>query len=1053
MLLRPAVLAVLCLSLLSYAPQICAAQGAEYPYAGSFSPPYVEGQMIVTLAPGTPASYLESLNSRYQARVISKLPVADTYLVRVPSAFGAAARKTGVVNREMDWFVGQYKADARVIDAAPDHKRTHCAVAPPNDALWSRQWDMLAIDMLDAWAVTKGSSSVTVAVIDNGVSPTHPDLGARLVAGRDIADNDNDATPTPDAAGGHGTHVAGTIAAITNNSIGVAGVCWQGVKVMPLKVFKDAEPDYTSDSLILQALDYAQSRGVQVVNMSLGGPSRPANALWDKIKELNRKGILLVAAAGNSNGPVYFPAAYPECIAVAATDRRGLKTYYSCHGPEIDIAAPGGSGYTDGPDTIWSTWYNRDTGNDYRGIIGTSMAAPHVAGACALLLSAGVAAEEVKTRLYDGATPAGTGARPNDEYGWGILDVYKAFSGSVRILQPAKDEAIETSRPTFVIEVKRVNLDTLVVYVDFADPGNTGRPDMSQETPVINASNYNQYYYPDTGRLIFQWPIGGRDPFSAGKHKIYVQAQSSLVSEQVSSDSAVLFVQPRLQPKGVSMFAVPCALVASSRSDLEDQAEDLLYEVLGSSGYTLARYMPAAYPPDVLSAGWAYFPTAPSGVKNPLPAAYASFAPPDVVEQFKVRPRGVDTDLPTPPAGVGYWLKLSAPRYILTESSTDQNYAYDIDLVTGWNMVGNPFPFKVDWNNCSVRFQGKLLTLADALSKDWLSPTIFRYGASGYVSQTAPAGVLAPWESVWVRVKGNTNRYGPLTLTIPPIRSEAAIPGGMPSLNASTAMASLGTSSGSLAANAASDGWRVRLSVTAGDLCDPENAIGQQSGASDGYGREDVEGPPPSPRGVDLRFVHNDWGGNSGYYETDIRALGSPTAGITGPPQVWQFQVYCTETDRDVEISWPNIANLPKGYALILKDETTGERLRLTEYNRYLYRVGPLDRTRWFTLSLLTRAQPPLNLTVTRVDSPRGAITVRYKLSADASVTAKISGANGEVVKSLGPYSLRAGSHPLTWNGCTAGGALAAKGTYVVDLEATNGLGEKARAACWGVLR
>jgi len=337
--------------------------------------------------------------------------------------------------------------------------------AEPNDALYGRQWHYPAIGLPQAWDTTTGSP-VIVAVVDTGVRPDHPDLQGLFVAGYDFLDNDNDPTdPGCSADPGdwsHGTHVAGTIAALTGNGEGVAGVAWGGasaVRIMPLRVLGEVSGEcgvgYLSD--VASAIEYAAQNGARIVNLSLGGPDHPA--LQIAVRNAAAKGVILVASAGNDPAAgVHYPAGYPEVIAVAATDCRGQRASYSAYGPQVFIAAPGGGAANPSPcgttpDYVLSTSYNLDVRNTYVWMAGTSMAAPHVSGVAALLFGRGFTSPQaVRDRLRATATdipPAG-----RDDYtGWGLVNAAAAvgaesatsrmvafacsLSGTVRALSPA----------------------------------------------------------------------------------------------------------------------------------------------------------------------------------------------------------------------------------------------------------------------------------------------------------------------------------------------------------------------------------------------------------------------------------------------------------------------------------------------------------------------------------------------------------------------------------------------------------------------------------------
>jgi len=252
------------------------------------------------------------------------------------------------------------------------------------------------IDAPEAWDYSTGSNSVIVAVIDTGVDYNHQDLSANMwrnpgeipgngndddgngyiddVYGIDTYNNDSD--PIDD--NGHGTHVAGTIGAIGNNAIGVAGVCWN-VKIMALKFLGSGGSGSTSDAI--ECIQYAINKGAHVMSNSWGGGAY-SNALRDAILAAQNAGILFVAAAGNDSSDndldPHYPSSY-DCdniIAVAATDRYDNLASFSNYGPvSVDVAAPGVS--------ILSTV----PGNSYAFYSGTSMATPHVSGLCALLKS------------------------------------------------------------------------------------------------------------------------------------------------------------------------------------------------------------------------------------------------------------------------------------------------------------------------------------------------------------------------------------------------------------------------------------------------------------------------------------------------------------------------------------------------------------------------------------------------------------------------------------------------------------------------------------------
>lgn len=302
----------------------------------------------------------------------------------------------------------------------------------PNDPEYRRQWHLRMIGMETAWAKTKGKGAV-VAIIDtgagfmtnNGWIQGHDFNQTQFVKGYDFA-NKRDAAPDDV---GHGTHVMGTIAESTDNGILGAGIAPEA-QVMPLRV---AGPKGgMADSDIADALHYAADHKANVVNMSLGGPTG-GRVLEKGLQYAYKKKVTLICSTGNEGKEgVGYPAKYKECIAVSAVAPSGLMATYSTWGKETDIAGPGGEMKL-GPDAgIWQdTWRQREgffgpSGPRVEGfwpLQGTSMAAPHVTGVAALLVSLGMTdPKEIRSQLRKSAKPYA----PADHYGAGILDAAKA---------------------------------------------------------------------------------------------------------------------------------------------------------------------------------------------------------------------------------------------------------------------------------------------------------------------------------------------------------------------------------------------------------------------------------------------------------------------------------------------------------------------------------------------------------------------------------------------------------------------------------------------------
>lgn len=262
------------------------------------------------------------------------------------------------------------------------------AGAASNDTLIGKQWGLAKIQAENAWTLTKGAG-VKIAIVDTGVHLGHPDLAANLIAGRDFVNNDSD----PQDDDGHGTHVAGIAAAVSGNSIGVAGVA-PSTKILPVKVL-DPDGGFADD--ISDGIRYATDRKAGVINLSLGEvvplTELRSQTIDDAIKYAVSKGVVVVAAAGNDAYPFASRDTADLILMVGATTRADGRAAYSNSGDGVRLWAPGGDVsdvlFCEADENIWSTILPASgadcKGDGYDTLSGTSMAAPHAAGAAALV--------------------------------------------------------------------------------------------------------------------------------------------------------------------------------------------------------------------------------------------------------------------------------------------------------------------------------------------------------------------------------------------------------------------------------------------------------------------------------------------------------------------------------------------------------------------------------------------------------------------------------------------------------------------------------------------
>ena len=331
----------------------------------------------------------EGLVRRFEGQSVKHLHLINAMAVLLPpTAQAPLAEEDGVLRIDVDaevnalpkppWAGGPGNGDEE---------------PPPPQEL---PWGVDRIDAEYAWSVATGAG-VKVAVVDTGIDKDHPDL---TVAGG-VNCRRGPATKWDDD-NGHGTHVAGTIAAL-DNEIGVVGVAPEA-SLYAVKVLDRTGSGYVSD--VIEGLEWCIANGMQVVNMSLSTNS-DIQSLHDACDEANEAGLLLVAAAGNDGAAVDYPAAYGSAIAVAAVDNTDTRPSWSSYGDAIELAGPGVD--------IYSTW----KGGGYETHSGTSMAAPHVSGTLALNLSADLGA------TADDLPPAGW-----DSYtGYGLVDAEEAATG------------------------------------------------------------------------------------------------------------------------------------------------------------------------------------------------------------------------------------------------------------------------------------------------------------------------------------------------------------------------------------------------------------------------------------------------------------------------------------------------------------------------------------------------------------------------------------------------------------------------------------------------
>ena len=376
----------------------------------------VPGEILVSFKPGVTGQSIATLHRQNEGHVKEVIPGIDVHVVSVPA--GQEEARAAAYGRNPNVLFAEVNGTYQLItDGA-------------NDEYFGSQWAYnntgqtggtinADINLTEAWHLSTGNSAVKVAILDTGIDAKYDIYGniphldlldasgvSKVVGGAQFASgNMNDGN-------GHGTHVAGTVAALTNNLIGVAGTA-PGASLLNVKVLDDNGSG--SWSGIANGIKWAADNGAHVISMSLGG-SRGSSTVESAINYAWDKGVVLVAAAGNSGRKsASYPAYYTNVIAVGATDHNDNKASFSNWGTWVDITAPGVSILSTAPNhpttQAWSS------GVSYASINGTSMATPHVAGVAALLWSEvidnqvpDVTNRTIRNWIQSGANPiSGTG--------------------------------------------------------------------------------------------------------------------------------------------------------------------------------------------------------------------------------------------------------------------------------------------------------------------------------------------------------------------------------------------------------------------------------------------------------------------------------------------------------------------------------------------------------------------------------------------------------------------------------------------------------------------
>jgi type VII secretion-associated serine protease mycosin len=388
-------------------------------------PQVIPGEVIVTYRDGT-------ARERAGARGLAVLADLGTPGRGVPALVSTRGRPVDVV-------VAELRADPAVARAEPNYRVQlvddgAVAAVAVDDPITSGQYSLDRMRVRDAWSRDTGARNL-IAVLDTGVQSSHPDLAGRVVRGYDFVNDDRFAADD----NGHGTWVAGIIAANANDGYGMAGISWSD-KILPVKIMNREGTGSTSD--LIAAIRWSADKGADIINMSVGGFPY-SQIMQDAVNYAFRKGAVLVGAAGNNHREErFYPASFDNVISVSATQVNDEFSNWSSYGPAVDVSAPGSSVLT--TNCFKCTYADHDSWGAHTYISGTSFATPNVSGVLALIRARypDATPQQVVNRLFNTVDDLGY-AGWDKRYGRGRVNAHRALGASVPYPSRPRGDSME----------------------------------------------------------------------------------------------------------------------------------------------------------------------------------------------------------------------------------------------------------------------------------------------------------------------------------------------------------------------------------------------------------------------------------------------------------------------------------------------------------------------------------------------------------------------------------------------------------------------------------
>ncbi len=1049
----------------------------------------VSGQILVKLySSATAAEFQETLRQQ-NCTILHQYRPYNLFLIGLPPG--------ATVNEGLN----QWRSQPGVALAEPDRLMYQMGV--PNDPRYSEQYQWEITNAPAAWDIQQGSSQTVIAIIDSGVQLDHPDLQSKIwvnsgeipnngldddgngfvddVYGWDFWNNNNDSgpdlPPDPETWGpelalvAHGTHCAGLAAAASNNMTGVAGYDWQA-RIMSAQVFPPE--GYTTDSVILEAFQYAVDNGADIISLSLGGFY--TEVYTDPISQAFQQGIVVVAAAGNAawvftddpstwdspvcnDGPMFTDN---HVLGVAASDENDQAAYFTNRDASsrnfVDVTAPGVG--------ILSTW-SYFPGVQYLDVYydlmdGTSMSTPIAAGLCGLIRAQfpSATAEGIITQIragcdnIDAENPmyVGTLGEGRINGANSLMDIPPGPARSVMAFDTPGDEGGSITVTWGKSTDDGRGFDDVTGYEVFkAD---------SYDGPFTSLAQLD----PGTTTYVDE-PVPDAVPYY---YKVAVSDASSTVESRVAGPAMARDDVPPDPVANVTTIDTPnddggsISVQWQDYDGPDDFAEFRIYR--GTANFTdvsgmipigtLTRVTQDTYADTTTQDGidyW-YAVTAADDEDNENPTVAAA-GPAVSYPNFTFNyPAGlsmisIGADPPIQDMAEILGVDPATLRLARWDPTLDDYHQYDptnpldpamvhqlgrafwlrtitpvIATVAGLPAAAGDFdvPILPDWNMLGNPYSADVDFGTAQVIYRGITMDLDTSNQQGYTDNYA-------WG-----YDSATNSYQLISAAFPFASSTIAKGQGVFFRSQVSGRLKLARPAGALAASKPSSqksaptrsDWRLQLVAKAARTADVDNFLGVSPQAAQ---LNNVISPPAAQPAVDLYFPAAD--GSQARGATDF------VTSLSGH-QDWQVAVACSIPGAQVELSWPDLTTVPHSIRPVLTDLVTGESVYLRTTHSYRYQAGEAG-VRRFELTV-SAGQSLLSLSsVTAAATPTGGVEVAFTLSAPGRVTVEVLNISGQRVRQLvGNKLYSAGAGVVAWDGRNYSGTLVPAGTYLVRLVA-----------------